>query len=285
MPNLKLGGKMNLQAALQAGALLQNAYQGYQLKLPNYDGQQYQGFTVLQTIYTDDLATDLSPEIDPVNDVVPIGFVARNTQAPDEYAIVVRGTEGVWEWVQDAKLLPVPFSTVAGGGLTEDGFTDMYNSFRVGPDPRSARLVPALSGLLGGAGCKLTICGHSLGSALVTLLALDIAVNTSYKNLTVYTFASPRVGDLHFANFFNAVVPDCHRIANRMDIVAHVPVPPLYIHVGDETELNPGGAVDNSLLCQHDMATYMYMLNSGATQLAATCVRPPSPIAQLLGSL
>jgi triacylglycerol lipase len=276
---------MNLQAALQAGALLQDAYKGYQLKLPNYDGQQYQGFTVIQTIYADDLATDLSPEIDSLRDVVPIGFVARNTQAPDEYVIVVRGTEGVWEWVQDAKLLPVPFSVVSGGGLTEDGFTVMYNSFRVSPDPRSARLVPSLAGLLGGVRCKLTICGHSLGSALATMLALDIVVNTPYRQPTVYTFASPRVGDLHFANFFNAVVPDCHRIANRMDIVAHVPVPPLFIHVGDETELNPGGAVDNNLLCMHDMATYMYMLNSGATPLAGTCVRQPSPLGQILADI
>ena len=276
---------MNLQAALQAGALLQDAYKGYQLKLPNYDGQQYQGFAVIQTIYADDLATDLSPQIDLLKKVVPIGFVARNTQAANEYVIVVRGTEGIWEWVQDAKLLPVPFSAVSGGGLTEDGFTDMYQSFRTGIDPQSPRLVASLSGLLGGSGNKLTICGHSLGSALVTLMALDIVVNTPFKQPTVYTFASPRVGDLHFANFFNAVVQDCHRIANRMDIVAHVPLPPLYIHVGDETELNPGGTVDNNLLCMHDMATYMYMLGQGVTPLAQSCVAQSSTIVRLLGSL
>src|SRR4029077_48079 len=123
------------------------------------------------------------------------------------------------------------------------------------------------------------------GSALVTLMALDIVVNTPFKQPTVYTFASPRVGDLHFANFFNAVVPDCHRIANRMDIVAHVPLPPLYIHVGDETELNPGIAVDNNVLCQHDMATYMHLLSNGATSLKDTCTPKPSIVDKLLTSL
>ena len=268
---------MDIQAALTAGALLKDAYDGYSNHLPNFDGQQYQGFAVLQTIYADDLATDLSPAIDPFCDVVPIGFVARSILSPDEYVIVVRGTEGIWEWIQDLKLLPIPFSIVPGAGLTEDGFSDMYRSFRVDRDPKSPRLVPMLSGLLGGAACKLTICGHSLGSSLATLLALDVAVNTPYKQPSLITFASPRVGDLHFANYFNAVVPTCYRIANRMDIVTHVPVPPLYMHVGDVTELTPGGSVASTLLCQHDMATYLYLLGNQATPLTLSCVHPPAP--------
>ena len=263
---------MDLQTALLTGKLLEAAYEGFRQKLPNYDGQVYEGFQVLQTIYADDLATDISPNIDPIRDVVPIGYVARSTAAPDEYVIVIRGTEGVWEWIQDAKFLPIPFTAVSGAGLTEDGFTDMYNSFRVGLDPRSARLTPALSGLLGAANSKLTICGHSLGSALATLLALDVAVNTPYKQPELYTFASPRVGDLHFSNFFNSVVPDCYRIANRIDIVTHVPVPPLYFHVGDATELNPGTSVALNPPCLHDIASYMFLLDQGATPLTPSCV-------------
>ena len=266
---------MNLPLVLKLGALIQDAYTGFYNRLANFDGQQYQGYNVIQTIYANDLATDLKPEIDPLAQVVPIGFVGRNIAVPDDYVIVVRGTEGIWEWVQDAKILPIPFPCVPGAGLSEDGFTDMYQSLRIGPDPRSARLVPSLSGLLGGANCSVTICGHSLGSALVTLMAMDIAVNTPYKQPALYTFASPRVGDLHFATYFNASVPNCYRIANRMDIVTHVPSPPLYIHVGDETELNPGGNIANTLLCMHDMATYLYMLSGGATALTPSCVNPP----------
>jgi triacylglycerol lipase len=269
---------MNVPFALQLGALIQDAYVGCYNNLANFDGQQYQGYNVIQTIYANDLATDLNPNIDPLVHVVPIGFVGRSATAPDDYVIVVRGTEGIWEWVQDAKILPIPFPCVAGAGLAEDGFTDMYLSLRVGPDPRSARLVPSLSGLLGGANCKLTICGHSLGSALVTLLAMDIAVNTPYKQPTLYTFASPRVGDLHFANYFNVTVPNCYRIANRMDLVTHVPTPPLYIHVGDETELNPGSNIANTLICMHDMATYLYMVSGAATALTPSCVKP-APVA------
>jgi Lipase (class 3) len=268
---------MNLQLALQMGVLVGHAYEGFYNKLPNFDGQSYEGFDVVQTIYCDDLATDISPNIDPLQDVVAIGFVGRSRTAPDEYVLVVRGTEGVWEWIQDAKILPVPFPIIPGAGLTEDGFTDMYQSMRVGTDPKAPRLVPSLAAILQGPDPKLTICGHSLGSSLATLLALDVAVNSPYKQPTLITFASPRVGNQHFADFFNASVPNAYRIANRMDVVAHVPVPPLYIHVGDVTELTPGSNIQKSLLCMHDMATYMYLLNAGATPLAPTCIYPPPP--------
>ncbi|MDR3773994.1 MAG: lipase family protein [Terracidiphilus sp.] len=266
---------MNLPAALQAGSLLQFAYSVFKNHQPNYDGMAHDGFNVIQTIYANDLATDLSPNIDPIKDVVSIGFVARSAAAAGEYVIVIRGTEGILEWLQDLKFLPEPFATVPGSGLTEDGFTDMYNSFRVAPDPNSARLTPSLGGLLGDTVSKLTICGHSLGSALATLLALDVVVNTPYKQPSLITFASPRVGDLHFSSFFNSVVPDCVRIANRMDIVTHVPLPPLYIHVGDENELNPGGTVENNVLCEHAMDTYMFLLAPGANQLDPQCVPKP----------
>ncbi len=266
---------MNVQTALKLGGLIESAYEGYRNQLPNFDGLQYQGYAVVKTIYADDLATDLNPNVDPLARIVPIGFVARNILSPLDAVIVVRGTEGIWEWIQDAKILPIPCPIVPGAGLTEDGFTDMYKSMRIAPDVNSPRLAASLQNVLNGDNCNVTICGHSLGSALVTLLALDVAVNTPYKQPTLYTFASPRVGDLHFANYFNVSVPDCYRIANRMDIVTHVPAPPLYIHVGDETELNPGSNIANTLLCMHDMATYLSMLSGGATALTPSCVKAP----------
>jgi len=271
---------MNLPLAFQLGALIQDAYAGFKAGLSDYKGQQYHGYTVIQTIYANNLATDLSVKFDPLVDIVPMGFVAYNTATPSAVVIVMRGTEGIWQWIQDAKILPIPFSAIPGTGLTEDGFTDMYMSLRIAPDPNSPRLVDALEGLLGDGDINLTICGHSLGSALVTLLALEVAVKTRFKQPTLYTFASPRVGDPHFASYFNVAVPNCYRIANRMDIVTHVATPPLYIHVGDETELNPGSNIADSLLCMHDMATYLFMLSSGAIALSPSCMKPvaaPAP--------
>jgi predicted lipase len=74
---------------------------------------------------------------------------------------------------------------------------------------------------------SLTICGHSLGGALATLLALDVAANTIFKNPTIYTYASPRTGDALFARTYNQVLPNTYRIANRVDMVPKLPLPPL----------------------------------------------------------
>jgi pimeloyl-ACP methyl ester carboxylesterase len=41
---------------------------------------------------------------------------------------------------------------------------------------------------------SMTVCGHSLGGALATLLALDLAASTGFSHPVVYTYASPRTG-------------------------------------------------------------------------------------------
>jgi len=65
--------------------------------------------------------------------------------------------------------------------------------------------------------------GESYGRALVTLLALDVAANTAFKNPTVYAYASPRTGDPAFVSMYNQVVTDSFRIANRLDLVPKLP--------------------------------------------------------------
>lgn len=49
------------------------------------------------------------------------------------------------------------------------------------------------------------------------LAALDIAVNTGFKNPIVYTYGSPRVGDPDFVFRFNQVVKNSIRIVNIHD--------------------------------------------------------------------
>ena len=73
----------------------------------------------------------------------------------------------------------------------------------------------------------------------MTLLALDVAANTNFKNPTVYTYASPRTGDPSFASTYNQVVKNSFRIANRLDLVPKLPLPPKYDHVRGPHELNP----------------------------------------------
>ena len=68
------------------------------------------------------------------------------------------------------------------------------------------------------------VAGHSLGSALATLCAFDIAAAVKQAGATAeggkpvdvscYTFGAPRTGNRAFRNEFNSLVPNCWGIIN-----------------------------------------------------------------------
>ena len=89
-------------------------------------------YTVVTTIYANDLATDMNPGRG--NDEVSIGLVCQ-ADGTGDVAIAIRGTEGILEWVNDVKFLLVECPFLAGAGHTEDGFTAMYSSLRTGVAP------------------------------------------------------------------------------------------------------------------------------------------------------
>ena len=269
---------MDVQSAINAGLFVEFVYENWnsQSGQTNLNGKPVltaqqkpiipgKNYTVVKTIYANDLATDINPQ-NARTGYTTMGIVAQNDADPTDVFIAIRGTEGVWEWLQDAKFLPKPFSNVQGSGLTEDGFTDMYQSFSF----TLARSTTFMADLVASidAGAKLTIGGHSLGAALATLLALDVAVNTTLP-VKIYTLASPRVGDLTFHNLFNHVVQDAFRVDNRLDIVPKTPPPLFYFHVGDETTLVPPPSLKFDLGCEHSILSYFNMLAAMIGQQAS----------------
>jgi hypothetical protein len=215
-------------------------------------------YTVVTTFYANDLATDLSPLR--ANQIVSFGFVVQD--AAGNVVVAIRGTEGILEWVQDGKFLAVPCPCLPGSGFTEDGFTAVYESLRISQDSSSTRLVDALPALTyPTAVASMTICGHSLGGAIATLLALDVAANTKFTRPTAYTYASPRTGDPSFVDTYNQLVPNTYRLANRLDIVPKLPLPPEYSHVLGLYDLNPMLKVKFDILCEHHLTTYLYLMS------------------------
>lgn len=69
---------------------------------------------------------------------------------------------------------------------------------------------------------QVIITGHSLGGALGTLAAFDIA-NTLSIRPTLYTFGCPRVGNRWFIRKYHGKVKHSFRIVNDDDIVPHLP--------------------------------------------------------------
>jgi alpha-beta hydrolase superfamily lysophospholipase len=95
-----------------------------------------------------------------------------------------------------------------------------------------------------GAPATLLITGHSLGGALATLCAADVAESWARSpvqhrpRIVLHTFGSPRVGDAIFAARLAAHVPTALRFVAGLDIVPSVPLVAMgYAHAGTGVHL------------------------------------------------
>ncbi|WP_018754504.1 lipase family protein [Paenibacillus terrigena] len=139
------------------------------------------------------------------------GFVL---ESESDLIIAFRGTVSTSDWISDAIAVQTPFKFVNNAGLTHKGFTDIYTSART-------QILELLGKLP--AGKTVYITGHSLGGALATFCAIDVASNTPFTTPWVYTFGSPRVGDPAFSKAFIRLVKGSYRVNNLVDAVTHIP--------------------------------------------------------------
>ncbi|EQC29814.1 hypothetical protein SDRG_12360 [Saprolegnia diclina VS20] len=98
---------------------------------------------------------------------------------------------------------------------------------------------------------SVVICtGHSLGGALATIAAMELALKRPSLRVAMYNYGSPRVGNHAFQELFNATMP-AFRVINDGDIVTQYPKRDytnvdldgvcVYKHVGVEITLLCGG--------------------------------------------
>ena len=187
---------------------------------------------------------------------VPIGFIAESSVSND-IIIAFRGTNNNQEWEQDAKFDKVIPSFIPNAQQNDIhvhlGFYQLYTiGTNVNNTDSPQNVVKNYLTNLSireqreGKTYNVFLTGHSLGCGLATLATLDIVVNTKYKNAKMYNFASPRVGDSHFANAFNTNTlvngtAGCFCIVNTYDLVPKVPPEFLgYKHVNGLFEITFG---------------------------------------------
>ena len=108
---------------------------------------------------------------------------------------------------------------------------------------------------------RIFVTGHSLGGALATLAALDLAVVSQSKLITMYNFGCPRVGDWGYAGYYNGKVGESFRVVVPADFIPKVPLsgwwPFGFRHVNQEHELRNIA----SPFLHHDMtASYLPQL-------------------------
>jgi predicted lipase len=231
-----------------------------------------EGYTYLQTIYGSDLGTDAHPAL---GVDVSYGYLALSPKG--ELVVAIRGTDTILEWIDDAQFYFVYNPIKHSSGFTEDGFTTIYKSLRIAKVTGTQTLINSIRGYIdAGTATNITLTGHSLGGALVTLLALDVAHNTSQKSPILYTFASPRVGEELFAYDFNDTVPTSYHVYHTKDVVPLVPLWP-YTSVKSPFALaSNSSTVKDDVACAHHLTTYLWLMgnaaNVNAGSLDADCV-------------
>jgi triacylglycerol lipase len=174
------------------------------------------------------------------------GLVAWN-DAMKTALVAFRGTQTIWEWIDDLEAVPVDYLPVAGSGHVHMGFQLVYEHVR-----QSVRQL--LTRGCGGAQ-RILVTGHSLGGAIAILSGFEIAKAIGVVP-EVYTLAGPRTGAPDFAGNFSRLIPICYRVVNFMDVVPQVPLPPVYEHVGQEILVH-GGFKPLDVTYAHHLTTYL----------------------------
>lgn len=148
----------------------------------------------------------------------PFGYIFASI---DAVLIAFTGTVFTDEWLVDLEIeqtFPEKLKNVKQGVLCHKGIYDVYASLQNQINVSETK--------------KIYITGHSLGAALATLCAFDIAASKP----VLYTFSSPRVFNITGAQLMNSFGLDIQRIFNTEDIFTSLPMPAAlgenYEHVG-----------------------------------------------------
>jgi triacylglycerol lipase len=163
--------------------------------------------------------------------------------------IAFRGTHTFLDFLRDIEAIRTPYELVPGGGKVHKGFYTIYTKTRGNQISARDSILSSLTTL--NPSKKLYVTGSSLGGALATLSALDIAVNSPFKQPIIYTNGSPRVGNETFVSLFNRTIDSSIRLVNKYDMIPKVPPEILgYRHVKGAVpiEIQTGNPVTNHYL-------------------------------------
>lgn len=145
------------------------------------------------------------------------GYIATGTGPyQDQVLIATRGTRTGYDWLSN---INVGLQIGPSGHLVHAGFNEVWKSFSAD-----------IARFLRGRHPSVIHCvGHSLGGALATLNA-DYLSNLRVAEVKLYTFGSPRTGDMFFARSLSQRITEknIYRVHHRSDVVPKVPLFPFH---------------------------------------------------------
>ena len=132
------------------------------------------GFTLVSVVYGTDFKGMFGQE------TVPYGTISKD--ASGKVYIAFRGTDDAKEWLEDGFAIPETATIFPPNVRVHKGFTDVYQTLRIGQTGDSMPLAAFLR-----AKDMSTVTGHSLGGALAYLLGAHLGPSCAYLE----TFEAP----------------------------------------------------------------------------------------------
>jgi triacylglycerol lipase len=182
--------------------------------------------------------------------------------SPKLNILMFRGTQRQLEWLENILAVQENYVHPVNGtviGKVHSGIYDFYQTHLAKSVKQAVQSLDPQRPLI--------ISGHSLGAALATFAALDLALILPkfQPNIQVYTYAGPRLGNKAFAEAHSQLLPNHYRITNLADMIPMLPLSKLltddFVHVGESW----------SFLCQqgdimpnHFVETYRQAIEQGA---------------------
>ncbi|GAE25616.1 lipase [Halalkalibacter wakoensis JCM 9140] len=178
------------------------------------------------------------------------GFIIESKKS---VIIAFRGTDSNPDWIVDAEVAQMSFPYTKDENEVHEGFCSIYESCRE-EILDTVDQIPLKK--------TIYVTGHSLGAALATLCAYDISKHGF--NVSLYNYASPRVGDAKFAKDVHQSLHECFRFVNVYDIVPLLPPESIYSPLTDQTysyhhikDAYTFGIQTDSLAGNHSIYTYL----------------------------
>lgn len=202
----------------------------------------------------------IGPKLKSKNPTDSQAFMATNR---DTILIAVRGTEGLFshDLIQDGKFAQRSCpEALASAGSAHHGFLQAFEYLW----PIVKKYCEGHGEGLDGGHKRIFVTGHSLGGAVATLLACAIYLAFEDNPVTLYTYASPRVGDIEFARRWNHLLPHLRHVFRHDIIPATPPAAFEYRHFGHLQQMS---------LAKFESKTYPWIGDYGLHQIESAIER------------
>lgn len=182
--------------------------------------------------------------------------------SPTLNLLMFRGTQRQLEWLEDVLAIQDTYVHPVNGTAIGKVHSGIYNFY-------SKKLAQSVREAVKTLDSKkpLVISGHSLGAALATFAAIDLALVLPefQPRLQVYTYAGPRLGNKAFVEAHSQLLPNHYRVANLADMIPMLPLSKLltddFVHVGEPWAFL---SQQGDIMPNHFVETYRQAIEQGA---------------------